>query len=187
MRERSNSDVNHWKGLVLGVVGGAAGLVAMRYYWRTITAMTGKDPRSQTSDSGSRALDDMSVVGRHHKEGESSTAAAGRLAFEAAVGKEPKRETKAALSSGVHWTYGLVVAGLYGALRGGSAGVPDAAGGLAYGTGLWLFGSELAVPLLGLSSGPTTRPFSSHAYGLGAHFAYGLTTAAATQSLYWLL
>jgi hypothetical protein len=81
----------------------------------------------------------------------------------------------------------LAVGGLYGALRGGSAGAPDVPGGLAYGTGLWLFGSELARPLLGLSAGPTSQPLSAHAHALGAHFAYGLATAATTQVLYQLL
>ena len=37
---------NPWKGLVLGVVGGIAGIVAMEYYWKTATALKGEDPRA---------------------------------------------------------------------------------------------------------------------------------------------
>ena len=180
---------NRWKGFVLGVVGGAAGTLAMNYYWQGVQAVTGKDPRQEQSERASRPqpLDDISLVGQQHEEGESSTAAMGRILSEATTGKEPGKETKTTLSNLVHWAYGILVGGIYGALRGGSAGIPDAPGGLAYGTGLWLFGSELTVPLLGLSEGPTATTPGSHAYGLGAHFAYGLVAAATTQALYRLL
>ncbi len=134
------------------------------------------------------ALDDISLVGEHHKEDESSTMAVGRILDKTLTGKEPRsKETKTTLSNEVHWAYGMTVGGIYGALRGGAAGIPDIPGGLAYGTGLWLFGSEVALPLLGLSPGPTTSSPASHAYGLGAHFAYGLATAATKQMLYRLL
>lgn len=182
-----SKEINHWKGFVLGVVGAAAGITAMKYYWQGVTSVTGKDPRSEPNTSDMHALDDIAVAGEHHKPGESSTAAIGRLAYEATADKEPKKETKEMLSNAVHWGYGLFVGGLYGAVRGGSSKLIDVPGGLAYGTGLWLFGSELAVPMLGLSKGPTTESLAGHAYGLGAHFAYGLATAATTQLLYKVL
>jgi hypothetical protein len=178
---------NRWKGLVLGVAGAGAGLAAMSLYWQAATQVHGSDPRQAQNTSGPHTLDEISLVGEHHQPDESSTAATGRVLHEAVTGKEPKKETKTLLSYLVHYGYGLLVGGLYGAVRGGSAGVPDVLGGLGYGTGLWLFGSELAQPLLGLSAGPTTAPLSSHAYGLGAHFAFGLATAATTQVLYRVL
>ncbi len=182
-----NGEANHWKGLALGVAGGVAGLTAMRYYWQAATAVRGgKDPRGETSDTGPHKLDDISLVGEHHKEGESSTASIGRILDKAVTGEDPGKEAKTVLSYGVHWGYGLTMAGLYGTLRGG-AGIPDPLGGLAFGTALWLLGSEIALPLLGLSAGPTTIPKSGHMWALGAHFAYGLTTAATTQILYKLL
>ena len=178
---------NRWKSFVLGITGGAAGVAAMGYYWRAVTSLTGADPRQATNTSGPHALDDIAVAGQHHQQGESSTAAVGRIADEAATGKEPKKETKETLSNVVHWGYGTLIGGVYGAARGAAAPAPDVLGGLTYGAGVWLFGSELAVPLLGLAPGPTTQPLSSHAYALGAHFVYGLTTAAVTQVLYRLL
>ena len=66
---------NRWKGFVLGVVGGAAGTLAMNYYWQGVQAATGKDPRQEQNDSGPQPLDDISLVGQQHEEGESSTAA----------------------------------------------------------------------------------------------------------------
>ena len=171
------------KALVLGAIGGAAGTLAMRLYWSAATALTGSDPRALTSNDSPHALDDISVAGTHHQEDEGSTAAAGRLAYEAATGEEPSDETKETLSYTVHWGYGLAMGGLYGLVRGRAEGA-DAAGGLVFGTALWLLGDELMVSLLGLAKGPTAFPPAQHAHRLGAHAAYGLTTAAVAQTLY---
>ena len=40
----------------------------------------------------------------------------------------------------------------------------------------WLVVDEGAVPILGLSKGPTQYPLSTHVYALASHFVYGLTT-----------
>ena len=53
----------------------------------------------------------------------------------------------------------------------------------ALGVGLWLFGDEVVMPLSGLAKGPTAYPMELHAHAFGAHVAYGLATAAATQAL----
>ena len=80
----------------------------------------------------------------------------------------------------------MSMSGGYGALQGPTS-VPDIQGGLALGIGLWFFGDELAMPLLGLADGPTAYPPALHAHGLGAHLAYGLATSATTQLLHRLL
>ena len=170
----------------LGVLGGTAGLVAMRLYWMAATALEGEDPRMLTRDGSAHPLDEVSMTGGlQANEDESSTAAVGRMAYEQVTGEAPSKEEKAALSYGVHWTYGLLTTGLYGALR-GRAGGADLAGGAGFGAALWALGDELAVPTLGLSQGPTAYPLRQHAHRLGAHLAFGLTTAAATQALFHL-
>lgn len=52
--------------------------------------------------------------------------------------------------------------------------------------GLWLFGDELGVALLGLTKGPTAYPPVLHVNSLLAHVAYGLASAATTQALHRL-
>ena len=173
------------KALALGALGGAAGTLAMRLYWSAATALTGRDPRALTTDDTPHALDDISVTGTQHEEGEGSTAAAGRMAYETAAGEEPSSETKEALSYTVPWGYGLAMGGLDGLVRGRTDGA-DAAGGLVFGTAVWLLGDELMVSLLGLAKGPTAFPPAQHAHRLGAHAAYGLTTAAVAQTLHAL-
>lgn len=87
-----------------------------------------------------------------------------------------------ALSEAVHWSFGTLMGALYGALR-DRADRPDLGGGLAFGSGVWLFASELMLPLVGLAPGPTMSPAQQHTKELGAHLVYGTVVAAVTQAL----
>ncbi len=177
---------NRWRGFVLGAAGATAGVVAMRYYWRAASALAGGDPREQAGNPEPHALDSIALLGDRREEGESSTAAMGRIAYRLIAGREPESpETRATLSYLVHWIYSMLMGGLYGALR-GAAGPVDIGGGMALGLGVWFFGDELATPLLGVAGGPTSYPLALHAHAVGAHLAYGLATAATTQALHRL-
>ncbi|HEX7070351.1 MAG TPA: hypothetical protein VF190_06085 [Rhodothermales bacterium] len=170
------------KGILFGAVGGAVGTLSMSYYWKAAEKLHGHDPRMLTRE-GQHELDDISAVGQQAREDEASTEAVGRILHKKATGRQPTKKRKASLSEGVHWSYGILVSALYGAIR-TSKGIPDAPGGAVFGTALWAFGDELAVPLLGLSKGPTAYPMEQHAHRLGAHLFYGLIAAATTQSLF---
>jgi len=176
-------DPNPWRGFVLGAVGSAAGVLAMHYYWQAASTVSGGDPRQQRDNLEPQALDSIALIGKHHEDGESSTAAMGRIAYRYIVGQEPEsEETRTTLSYLVHWGYSMLMGGMYGAIR-GHANVPDINGGLALGLGVWFFGDELTTPLLGLAKGPTAYPPALHAHACAAHVAYGLATSAATQML----
>jgi hypothetical protein len=75
----------------------------------------------------------------------------------------------------VHYSLGTGVGGLYG-VAAEIAPKVTAGLGLPFGAAFWLVVDESAVPLLGLSKGPTAYPLSTHAYALSSHFVYGLTT-----------
>lgn len=171
-----------FKHIAAGVAGGIVGTLAMQYYWKTVTSLTGEDPRSLTAENAPDTLDEMSAVGQQHEEGEPSTAAVGRKAHETLTGEEPAPEEKTTLSHTVHWTYGSAMGGMYGVLRGPIRGA-DLSGGAAFGTALWAIGDELMVPLLGLSKGPTAFPMKQHLHRFGAHLVYGSATALTTQAL----
>ena len=173
---------NTLKSALLGALGGAAGVFAMRLYWNVATTLRGEDPRLLTDDTPPDTLDEVGLAGQQAREDESSTAALGRLGFEAVTGEAPDDQEKAQLSTGVHWGYGLAMGALYGALR-GRAETPDLLGGFAFGTALWILGDEVLVPLLGLSKGPTAHPPAQHAHRFGAHVAYGVAASATTQAL----
>ncbi|MDP9311451.1 MAG: hypothetical protein M3R24_11305 [Chloroflexota bacterium] len=125
----SHQEPNRWKGLVLGAIGGAVGVVAMRYYWKAVSAITGGDPRSESEGAPETdALDSISVIGTHHKQSESSTAAVGRIAYQLIAGKAPEsQETKTTLSYLVHWALSMVMGGVYGG-RSGEGRCPGSPG-----------------------------------------------------------
>jgi hypothetical protein len=156
----------------------------MNLFMKATSKWAGNDRTPKASDNAEAARwrKSISLVGQQHREEESATAAVGRLAYTALKRKEPDPETKSTLSQMVHWGYGMDMGMLYGVTRGPVSGI-DAAGGLAFGAGLWFAGDELAVPLLGLAESPLSYPPSVHLRALGAHLLYGLVTAATFQTL----
>lgn len=195
-----DNHAQRWKGFVAGSMGSLVGLMAMGFYQQQIApavkemagggsrqgsgGQSGSQGNGQSRGQGqSEPLDDISLVGRHYEKDESATAALGRIAYKEISGQEPQsEETEEMLSYLVHWGYGIFQGGMYGALRASADGL-DVKGGLGYATALWLFGDELAVPMLGLQGGPTSVSEVQHLNRLGAHLAYGLGTAIATQTL----
>jgi hypothetical protein len=185
----SEVQANRWQALVSGVFGAVAGLLAMRYYWQQVAPLLSEqgEGEAQPAYPAELQLDDISLFGKQYRDDESSTAALGRMAYKWLTGSEPQTdEAKSILSQLVHWGYGLSQGGVYGVMH-ADAGFPDLSGGIGQGTLLWALGDELAVPLLGLQSGPTAVPPVQHANRLGAHLFYGVATAATTQLLRRLL
>lgn len=167
-----------------GLLGGAAGLLAMELVKRATAPLVQRGvPRPTDAELAARAA--TSVAGRHHGPEESATDALGRIAYQRVTGRAPSPAIQRKLSWAVHIGYGLVVASLYGAVRGGrDRGVARAMlGGALFGAGLWLLGDELAVPLLGMSDRPETYPMKSHLQSLAQHLGFGVATAATTGVL----
>lgn len=183
---RSNGERSLARDITLGVIGGLIGTLAMRWYWSGVEKATGSDPRQQTRP-GDHALDAISPLGTQHEEDESSTAAIGRLLYEKTHGGQPPDDdTKQTLSQAVHWSYGALQGGLYGAST-GHDGKHWVADGTFWGTGMWALGDELLVPLLGLADGPGAYPLRQHVHRLGAHLAYGLALGATKRALETLI
>jgi hypothetical protein len=168
------------RGLGTGLIAGAVGLVAMELVQRLARPLVRERAPKPTDIFLSERT--MSPLGPQHLPGEGSTAAVGRIAYEKLVGKPPPRRIKSALSWGVHIGYGLGVAALYVALRRGRDRDP-LRDGVAFGAALWLFGDELAVPLLGLTDKPTMYSASQHARSLAGHLGFGIATAQAARRL----
>jgi hypothetical protein len=175
-----------WKPIVAGIIGGAVGTLAMGYYWQAVTKISGLDPREAVRREDG-TLDKLSVVAQQTQGDEGSTAAVGRVGYEMVMHEKPSDETQQKLGRGVHLGYGSVAGGLYGGLRARNGHGADVLGGAAFGTLVWLLASELAMPLLGLSAGPTKFPLRYHAHNLGAHLAYGVTAALTAQQVKHLL
>ena len=180
---RIQPEPNPLEGFLLGLVGANIGLAAMTLY-QNYAAKPIFDASPEADKAPSGSLDSISAVGKQHQDDESSTAALGRLALEKVTGEGPRNADAAkALSYGVHWGFGMLMGGLYGALRAGKGPAADVGVGMAFGAGLWALGDELAVPVLGLQEGPTKASKTQHANRLAAHLLYGAGLALGTQAI----
>lgn len=175
----SESRPNRWKGYFIGQCGGLAGVCAMNTFMRATADYFQKNGGEATGQPEKS----MSLVGRQHREDEGATQAVGRILYTKVAGREPQSpELKSTLSQLVHWGYGMEMGGCYGFFRTNS-GFLDLNGGLKYGTGLWLAGDELALPMLGLAGAPQSKPAATHVQALIAHLVYGAATAATISVL----
>lgn len=187
-----NRQPNAGQDLLIGLLGGVVGVIAMDLFSQQILPMlmqeneeNGRkqtDEQTDLDEEREQPLDSLAVIGEHHRYNESSTAAVGRILYHWATDMDPDKATKTALSYLVHWGYGIAQGALYARLRGPVHGA-DALGGITFGGGLWFFGDELVVPMLGLQDGPTASSLSTHMNRLALHLVYGITTAATVQ---WL-
>lgn len=167
--------------ILRGLAGGAAGLVAMGLVMNATKRLMPDDTKRELPSGESES---WSLVDVRHEGDESATAALGRIAFTKLTGKRPSTHTKRMLSQAVHWGYGLLVGAGYGLIRGRRASASiEAARGVAYGFGLWLFGDMIAVPALGLSDKPGAYKPAVHVQALAGHIAYGLGLAAGTAAV----
>jgi hypothetical protein len=111
----SGCEPNRWRGFVLGLLGGVAGLVAMDSYWKYVAPQLTSNENGSKGGSGnnqSHALAKISLVGKYYRDEESSTEALGRLIYESLTGYTPRSsETREALSYLVHWGYGTFQGG----------------------------------------------------------------------------
>jgi hypothetical protein len=174
------------KQLVFGAIAGLLGGLAMELYWRLATTLIGKDPRSaektQPTPEALRSLDSISLMGKQYQAGESSQAAVGRLLYQTLTGKAPSSETRSLLETLIILGFSVGMSAAYSAIR-DPGDNPDIVGGALLGTGAWLGGDELAMPLAGFAEGPTSYPLSLHLHSWAAHVAYGIVAALVAQAL----
>ena len=82
----------------------------------------------------------------------------------------------------MHIGYGATLGAAYAAMtRGRSPNLT--ARGLAYGVGVWLFGSWLLLPLLRAKQAPWRKRASENLVDLAAHLVFGAATALVSEEL----
>ena len=129
---------------------------------------------------------DPGIDGQGKEQQDDATVKAARAISENILGRELEESEKRGAGAAVHYAFGTATGGLYGAV---AEFAPDVtiAGGLPFGAAFWLAADETAVPLLGLSEGPTKYPLSTHAYALASHLVYGLTAELTRRAVRKLL
>jgi putative membrane protein len=158
-----------WKGLVAGLAGGLAATVAMTQFqnaWMKATEKIKGDGRNQGENNKGHSEDPQAE--------DATMKAAGKVANIA--GYQLSHDQKKKASPLVHYGFGTAMGALYGLAmesRTLRKRQPLLAGA-GFGTGVFLFGDEMAVPALGLS-GQSESSVATHLYGLASHLVYGVT------------
>lgn len=179
MREH---DQNIWKGLVAGL---AAGLVAswtmnqFQSAWTRIAEGFEKSHGAQSMQPSDGSTGNQTEDGNEQDDATVETA---KVISEKVFGHELQESEKEPAGAAVHYTFGTVTGGLYGALAEVSPQVTTGAG-LPFGAAFWLIADEVSVPLLGLSKGPTEYPVSTHVYAFASHLVYGVTAEFSRRAL----
>jgi len=178
----TNENGNVWKGLVAGL---AAGLVAswtmnqFQAAWTRIAEGMQKPHGAQSMQpaDGSKQEQQSDTA-----EQDDATVETAKAISEKVFGHELQESEKKPAGAAVHYAFGTLSGGLYGALAEVTPQVTTAAG-VPFGAAFWLLADEVAVPLLGLSKGQTEYPPSTHAYALASHVVYGVTAEMSRRAL----
>ena len=159
-------------GIVAGVV---AGLVASWVMNEFMAGPGGKLQKAlQTDDEKQRAAREEAKQEDAPKE-DATMKTADALAVIATGGRHLSTEQKQKGGPIVHYAFGALMGGVYGALAEYSSAT-TAGFGTAFGGALFTGADLIAVPALNLSSAPSDSPLSSLANPFAAHLVYGVTT-----------
>ena len=160
-----------WKGVAAGAIGGIVASWVMEEFQSALMKVV-KNLQSQN---------DSTDIPQSNEQ-EPATVKAAELVSEKLFSHHLENDKKGWAGNAVHYATGGASGAVYGIAAEFAPKVTGGAG-LPFGTAVWLAIDEGAVPLFGLSKGPTEYPVSTHVYALASHFVYGLTTEVVRRAL----
>jgi putative membrane protein len=173
-------EVNVWKGLAAGVVGGLVASAVMNQFQAVVSKLIEGEERSHGAQSLQQGSPQHGVGGELQAKGKDreDDDAPERLANAISVGvfdHELTKREKDAAGVAFHYAMGATSGALYGAVAEFAPAVKTGAG-LPFGAAVWVAIDEGLVPAVGLSKSPAEYPLAIHAYSFASHLVYGLTT-----------
>ena len=183
MREDNGSI---WKGIVAGLAGGLVASWTMNQFQAAWTRLAENSEKPHGAQSMQPAQGSNGDQKQDVQEQDDATVVAAKAISEGVFGHELQESEKKPAGAAVHYAFGTVSGGLYGAL---AELVPQVttATGVPFGAAFWLIADEVSVPLLGLSKGPTEYPVSTHVYSLASHLVYGATAELGRRAVRQIL
>lgn len=175
-------DADVLKGLVVGLASGFVASWTMNQFQAAWTRIAEGSDKPHGAQSMQPSEGSKGSQGGDTAEQDDATVEAAKAISEGVFGHELQETEKRPAGAAVHYAFGTATGGLYGALAEVSPQVTMAAG-LPFGAAFWLIADEVAVPLLGLSKGPSEYPPSTHAYALASHLVYGVTAEFSRRAL----
>jgi putative membrane protein len=183
-RTTARDDNTVWKGFTAGLIGGLVASWTMNRFqdvWGQVLEFH-KVSRDHAEGGEETSGTQHVEFGSKPDVPDDTTVRAASALSEGVFGHQLTPSEKKIGGTTVHYLLGTGVGGLYGAAAEIAPNV-TAGAGLPFGAVFWLVVDEGAVPLLGLSKGPTAYPLSIHAYALSSHFVYGLTAEVVRRAV----
>ena len=171
-----------WKGMIAGLAGGLVASWTMNQFQAAWTRIAEGTEKSHGAQSMQPSEGSHGEQGQDTAEQDDATVKTAKVISKNVFGHELQESEKEPAGAAVHYAFGTVTGGLYGALAEVTPQVTTVAG-LPFGAGFWLLADEVSVPLLGLSKGPTAYPVSTHVYSLASHLVYGLTAELSRRAV----
>ena len=175
-----NHDASIWKGMVAGLAAGLLASWTMNQFQAAWTRIAEGSEKSHGAQSMKPS--DGSQGEQDTKEPDDATVETAKVISKGVFGHELQESEKEPAGTAVHYAFGTVTGGLYGALAEVTPQV-TAAAGLPFGAAFWLAADEISVPLLGLAKPPTEYPVSTHVYALASHLVYGVTAELSRRAV----
>ena len=172
------------KGTIAGLVGGLVASWTMNQFqaaWSK-AAEGFEKPHGAQSMQPSDAPTAAQSTYQSKEDQDDATVKAAKAISENIFGHELTESEKKPAGAAVHYAFGAATGGLYGAAAEIAPEVTTGLG-LPFGVAFWMVADEGAVPLLGLSKGPTEYPISTHAYAFASHLVYGLTAEVTRRAV----
>jgi putative membrane protein len=170
------SDCSIWMGLTAGAIGGLFGSWMMNQYQaakeKVSESWEENNPRKSSSQQQQQS---QGAESGSESEDEDATMKTAELISEKVLHRKLTHEEKKKAGPVVHYAYGAIVGGIYGAAAEIVPAVKKG-GGTLYGSAVFLGGDEIGTWKLGLSQSPVMYPLSVHANALASHLVYGLST-----------
>jgi uncharacterized membrane protein YagU involved in acid resistance len=172
-RNRDVSSRQLAEGAIVGLVGGFVGTFFMTQCQSMLSSLI--SGRSSTPQREPGRRQDMPATELMADE-----------VSQAVQGEPVSDEYKPLAGQIVHYTFGALVGGAYGAL---SKRLPQVrmGSGVPFGLAVWLLADELALPILKLTPPPQQHALSRHLYPFTSHVVFGLATHAATRAMQIML
>ncbi|HEV2326319.1 MAG TPA: hypothetical protein VGS10_20450 [Terracidiphilus sp.] len=159
------------RGVVAGLVGGLVGTIVMNEFQKAWSKT------AQAMQNGDHA---QAQQGEQENE-DATMKAAGKIAR--IGGRELTHEQKKKAGPVVHYSFGTLQGGVYGAVTELTRTPGGFLPGVLFGAALFALADEVAVPALGFGGRPSENPASMHVYAAAAHCVYGVATEIARRGL----
>jgi len=169
---RHNHDENILKGVVAGLAGGLLASWTMNQFQAAWMRAVGGNDKPHGAQSLQPAEGSQGDQSQDAKEQDDATVETAKVISKNVFGHELQESEKKPAGAAVHYAFGTLTGGLYGAIAEVAPQV-TAGTGVPFGAAFWLAADEVTVPLLGLAKGPAAYPLSTHVYSLASHLVYG--------------